>query len=74
MKYTIIIFYFFVISYSLKSQAVITSTNISKTIEYSYDNEGNLIKNISQYNKVIPDSVESIIQGTWIIKEYESWE
>lgn len=74
MKYIIIIFSVLTLSNRLNSQTVVTSTNVNKTVEYSYDNEGKLIKNFSPFQKVIPDSVINIIPGTWIIKEYESWE
>lgn len=74
MKHILILFYMIVFSNNLKSQTIIASTNVSKTVEYSYDHEGNLIKNFSSFEKVIPDSVEITLKGIWSIKKYESWE
>jgi hypothetical protein len=74
MKYTVLLIFNIFFSSISRTQTLVTSTNVSKTVEYSYDADGRLIKNFSLFKKVIPDSVENIIQGKWRINEYESWE
>ena len=55
------------------TQETIVSTDDFRTVEYSYDSTGKLIKNFSLDKKVELDSLSQFIFGKWIIKPYQSW-
>jgi len=59
---------------SLHAQTIVTSTVDSRTIEYSYDSLGRLVKNFSIDKKVNIDSLKKGVPGEWLIIKYESWE
>jgi len=70
----IILFCFAICAISSQAQVQIATTRSYKTVEYSYDRNGKLVKNFDANKNVELDSVKNTIQGTWEFKEYKCWE
>ena len=70
-----ILFFLLICNFTnLQGQTIVTSTVDHRTVEYSYDSLGRLVKNFSIYKKVNIDSLQEGVYGKWRVSEYISWE